>query len=774
MKISKLLLYCIIIHFFVPASGQYERNFKKLFTDAQYYLITENYEEALKCYQKLLYLDPSNCNVEYLTGTCYLNIPGMKKMAIKPLEASTMHITQKYRDGSYREKDAPFETIFWLARAYHINYEFDKAIDHYVEYRNNMYFKDFAAVEYVNKQIEACELAREMINQPLKVQFVKLEGYPVDYSQANYRGLISEDQSMMLFMSDKPYRNSIHMTQHLNGIWSQERLINKELGDVRDCQTASLSADGKTMLLVKSDPFNADIYISYYKNGQWSEIQKLPKHINTVYYESHACLSSDGNKLYFTSNRKGGYGALDIYVSKKNGDNDWDSPENLGDVINTPYNEETAFLTEDGSMLFFSSQGHITMGGYDIFVSERLPDGAWSEPANVGYPINGPDDETFYVPVNNGQGALFAQAGRDGDQQMGIYNLKYTPEQQPQLLADNSITPAIQREKTPKEIAMESEAISEVHGTKAGEYLISKNILFDFDKYILDDKGKNDVERLYTIMKQYPELSVEVVGHSDAMGTEEYNLELSLKRANSVVNYLSGKGIDKNRFISKGAGEEQSIAINQNPDGTDNPEGRKFNRNVEIRLINYENENINVEEVFVPEELRPKTDQRFMVLLLNPDRRNFEMPKQINGNIIHEIRTDESFLYTIGNFERKTEAVDLLNKVVDDGYPDASVMEKHELDRVIRRQSQQPLLSGSKYTIQILAMTQPLDMDFFIAIKNMRRFLGDDGIYRYVVGEFDSPDDALMALPGVKAIGYPDAYVMNLARYNGILANRDK
>jgi outer membrane protein OmpA-like peptidoglycan-associated protein/tetratricopeptide (TPR) repeat protein len=774
MRLPRLLLFCIIIHFFIPASGQFEKNFKRLFTDAQYYLITEDYEDALKCYQKLLYLDPGNCNVQYLTGTCFLNIPGMKKMAIKPLEASTMHITQKYKDGSYREKDAPFETIYYLARAYHINYEFDKAIDHYVEYRNNMYFKDFAAVEYVNKQIEACELAKEMIRKPLNVQFVKLEGYPVDYSKPNYRGLVSEDQTMMLFMSDKPYKNSIHMTQNLDGTWSQERLINKELGDIRDCQTASLSADGKTLLLVKSDPFNADIYISYFKNGHWSEIQKLPKHINTVYYESHAYLSADGNQLYFTSNRKGGYGALDIYVSEKNGDNDWDSPENLGSVINTPYNEETPFLTEDGSMLFFSSQGHITMGGYDIFVSERLPDGSWSEPANVGYPINGPDDETFYVPVNNGQSALFAMTGRDGDQQVGLYNLKYIPEQQPELFADNSIKPMIQREKTPKEIALESEAVSEVHGTKAGEYLISKNIMFDFDKYNLDDKGKKDVERLYTIMKQYPELSVEVVGHSDAMGTEEYNLELSLKRANSVVNYLAGKGIDKNRFVSKGVGEEQSIAINQNPDGTDNPEGRKYNRNVEIRLINYENEKITVEEVFVPEELRPKTDQRFMVLLSNPDRRNFDIPKQISGNIIHEIGTDESFLYTLGNFERKTDAVDLLNKVVDDGYPDASIMEKHELDRLIRRQSQQPLLSGSKYTIQILAMTQPLDMDFFIAIKNIRRFLGDDGIYRYVVGEFDSPEDALKVLPGVKAIGYPDAYVMNLARYSGILANKDK
>jgi outer membrane protein OmpA-like peptidoglycan-associated protein/tetratricopeptide (TPR) repeat protein len=773
MKHFKLVLSCFLIVSIIPVNGQYDKNFKRYFTDAQYYLITENYQEALKYYQKLLYLDPDNCNVHYLTGTCYLNIPGQKTMATKHFEAASLHITQKYRDGSYREKDAPYESIYFLARAYHINYEFDKAIDHYIEYRNNMMYDDFAAVEYVNKQIEACELAREMISKPLNVQFVKLEGNPTSYFQENYRGVVSQNMSTMLYMSDSPYKNSIHMTQNLDGTWSEMKVINKELGDVRDCQTTSLSADGKTLLLAKVDPFNSDIYISYYNGGRWSEIRKLPKQINTVYYESHAYLTADGTMLYFTSNRKGGYGALDIYVSKKMGEDEWDKPENLGATINTPYNEETPFLTENGSMLFFSSQGHINMGGYDIFVSNLLPDGSWSDPENIGYPVNGPDDELFYVPINNGQGAIFAMAGRDGNEQMGLYNLKYMPEQSSELIADASVNPVDQREKTPMEMDLEREAGSEVYGTKAGEYLIVKNIMFEFDKYDLSDQSKKDVERLLTIMKQYPELSVEVVGHSDAMGEEVYNLELSMKRANSVVNYLAGKGIDKNRFISKGVGEEQSIAINQNPDGTDNPEGRKYNRNAEIRLINYENESITVEEVFVPEDLRPKTDQRFLVLLANPDRRDLNIPKQLNGEIIHEIRTDESFLYTTGTFEKKTDAMELLNMVVDDGYPDASIMEKRELDRMIIRQTLKPLLSGSKYTIQILAMSQPLDEDFFIAIQGVRRFLGDDGMYRYVVGEYGSPEDALQVLPGVKAIGYPDAFVMSLARYNAILADKE-
>ena len=766
MRYFGLLPVLFFLYFPGSVNGQYNRNFKRHFADAQYYMITEKYEEALKYYMKLLDLDPENCNLHYLTGSCYLNIPGQKTMAIGHFEKATKSITLKYRDGSYREKDAPYETIYNLARAYHINYDFDKAIDHYIEYRNNMYYTDFADIEYVNKQIAACELAMEMTQQPIDVQFVKLEDYPVNYSDDNYRGVVSANQSTMLYMSDKPYQNAIHMTQNINGTWSEAKLINRELGNVQDCYITSLSTDGTMLFLAKMDPFDSDIYVSHYEDDHWAEIQKLPRHINTVYYESHAYFFPDDSMLYFTSNRKGGYGALDIYACQKIGDHEWDEPENLGSTINTPYNEDTPFLSEDGTMLFFSSQGHVTMGGYDVFVSTLMPDGSWSPPENLGYPVNGPDDEIFYVPLNNGQDALFAMAGREGNEQVGLYNLKYIPEQPSEPVAGQSVSKLNHREKTPREMDLEREAGSEVHGTKTGEYLLVKNIMFEFDKYKLNELAEKDVERLYTIMNQYPELSVEVTGHADAMGPEMYNFELSLKRANSVVNYLISKGVDKSRFISRGVGEKQNIAINVNPDGSDNPEGRKYNRNAEIRLINYENESITVEEVFVPEHLRPRTDQRFIVLLANPERRNFDIPKQLNGQKVNEIQTDESYLYTVGSYEKKTDAVDMLNQVVDDGFSDARIMEKREMDRLITRQSHKPQLPGGKYTIQILALSRPLDQDYFTAIRGVQRFLGEDGIYRYVVGEYNSIEEALKVLPGIKAIGYPDAFVMNLARYH--------
>jgi hypothetical protein len=138
--------------------------------------------------------------------------------------------------------------------------------------------------------------------------------------------------------------------------------------------------------------------------GKWTAIKKLNDNINTKYWESHASVSYDGKTLYFTSNRKGGYGGLDIYSSTRadvNQDN-WEKPVNLGPDINTPFNEETPFISPDGKTLYFSSYGHFNMGGYDIFYSNLLENGKWSVPLNMGYPINTTDDDLFYVPVQDG------------------------------------------------------------------------------------------------------------------------------------------------------------------------------------------------------------------------------------------------------------------------------------------------------------------------------------------------------------------------------------
>ena len=185
--------------------------------------------------------------------------------------------------------------------------------------------------------------------------------------------------------------------------------MNEILKVDQDLFPTSISKDGKTLYLYSSADYDGIIYTSKFENGTWSPLVKLNDNINTKYWESHATISHDDKKLYFTSNRKGTYGGLDIYVSKRDSTGDWGPAVNLGPVINTPYNEESPFLTSDDKTLFFSSRGHFNMGGYDIFYSTLLDNGEWSVPLNVGYPLNTTDDDVFFNPKNEGYEGYIAK-----------------------------------------------------------------------------------------------------------------------------------------------------------------------------------------------------------------------------------------------------------------------------------------------------------------------------------------------------------------------------
>ena len=154
------------------------------------------------------------------------------------------------------------------------------------------------------------------------------------------------------------------------------------------------------------DAFNpltsGDIFQSIQNKGKWSKITRLNDPINTLYNETHASLSSEGDVLFFTSNRNGGYGGLDIYKSVLDKNGEWSPPKNLGPVINTVFDEKSPFVTENGKKLYFSSQGHYNMGGFDLFYSELSEKGEWNYPVNIGYPVNTTDDDLFFYPVDNG------------------------------------------------------------------------------------------------------------------------------------------------------------------------------------------------------------------------------------------------------------------------------------------------------------------------------------------------------------------------------------
>jgi hypothetical protein len=160
------------------------------------------------------------------------------------------------------------------------------------------------------------------------------------------------------------------------------------------------------MILYRDDNRTGNLYFSRIEDGSWSRATKLEAPISTGYWESHGCLSRDGKVLYFTSNREGGYGGLDIYRAEQKPGGKWGEPVNLGPVINSPYNEQAPWISSDGRTLVFISFGHGKMGGYDIFYSRMQADGTWGEPVNPGYPVNTTRDDLYFQPLDVGTSAF--------------------------------------------------------------------------------------------------------------------------------------------------------------------------------------------------------------------------------------------------------------------------------------------------------------------------------------------------------------------------------
>ncbi len=395
---------------------------KQKFVEGNSFFLFEEYSDALPYYLDLHKIYPDNNNLNYRIGICYLNIPGQKDLSIPYLEKAIKDISPKYRENSIKEVHAPLDAYFYLGDAYRINNKLDKAIEAYTYFLEHLDPKKYDK-KVVEDQIQACKNAKKLEAQPMYLS-EKDVGKPINSRFSDYRPAVSGDESSLAFTRKLPFYDAVFFTKKENGIWTPPINLTPELGIDQDFYSASLSYDGKTLFLYKNDQYDGNIYISKYDGQKWSKVIRLNDHINTKYWESHASVTKDGKTLYFTSNRKGGFGGLDIYVSKLDSTGDWGPAVNLGPIINSSYNEETPFISEDGKTLFFSSRGHYNMGGYDIFYSNLLDNGEWSPPLNMGYPINTTDDDVFYQPVGEGYYAYMSKFSTQGLGDMDIFRIE--------------------------------------------------------------------------------------------------------------------------------------------------------------------------------------------------------------------------------------------------------------------------------------------------------------------------------------------------------------
>lgn len=430
----KRLLTVLMLTCFAAGSSvaqNRETEFKEVYPTASKHFDNEDFTQALSYLLGLHKLSPRNANINYLIGRSYLNIPGQKEKAVPYLEVAASSTSEKYRD-NYKETNAPLDAFFYLGRAYHLNLDFDKAVTAYRQYLSKGNVWDEEEKIAVKRMVQNCQNAKLIIESPMSVELVPI-GKSINSPYDEYAAVVDSAETMLIFTSRRPITSDARMDldgkyfeniyiayKDSAGEWGVPQSIGPQINTEWHDASISISADGEELYIYRDDVGVGNIYVSRRKGNSWGEPVKLNDNINSPFRETHASISSDGQTLYFTSDRSG-FGGMDIFVSRRLPNGEWGVAENIGRRINTPYDEEAPFIHPDGKTLFFSSKGHNSMGGYDIFFSVMQDDGKWSSPFNLGFPINTPDDDYFFVMSADGKRAYYSSATVDGKGGKDIY-----------------------------------------------------------------------------------------------------------------------------------------------------------------------------------------------------------------------------------------------------------------------------------------------------------------------------------------------------------------
>ena len=423
--IKRIIILAFIALFSPDLHAQDLRTQQESFLEAEYFFLNEDFADALPVYLQIYEKMPDNANLAYRIGVCYLNITGRKNLATGYLESASKKISSRRKEGKLSQVAAPYDALYQLGISYRINHQFDKAKDAFERYRKTLIKEDKENLYFIDHEIKVCENAKQLIEKPVDFS---TENMGAGFNDAfdDFNPVISADSKTFVFMKALPFYDAVMFSRFVDGKWTSPVNIVSELGIDGDHVVSSLSSDGRTLFISGDDNYNSDILYSTFDGTRWSMAVKLNKNINTKYWESHGFISEAGDQIIFASDRPGGFGGLDLYISHKV-KGDWGPAVNLGPEINTQFNEDRPFFINNGKTLFFSSQGHENIGGYDLFRSELQSNGLWSKPKNLGYPINTPDDNIFFMPIGDGKSgyySIFKEAGSSGKEDIYKITMK--------------------------------------------------------------------------------------------------------------------------------------------------------------------------------------------------------------------------------------------------------------------------------------------------------------------------------------------------------------
>lgn len=608
-----------------------------LYTEADNFRVRGQFSQAIELLNEALRKDDKFVEAYYRLGIIY--------MTVKDFPQAIRHLEK----GVSLTDDVRKKKIFWydLGESYFTVGEYDKA--------ENI-LSEFLKAEVQNKtKVARAQLlmtnirfARENKNSESAYKQRPLSD-TVNAFLMQYFPVLTADQQQMIFTrriggGPSDDEDLVISRKDARGRWLAPESISKTINTNLNEGTCTISADGRKLIFTscvgRKGYGSCDLYESVRIGEEWTDPKNLGPQVNSAEWESQPSLSADGRTLYFVSDRRGGVGRRDIWVSYLDEDGQWTRAKNVGKPINTLYDEISPFIHVNNRVLYFASNGLVGFGGYDIFFAERDSASLWSDPKNIGSPINNHEDQfSLFITADGKRGYYSHEEVRDAGYTVSqIYEMDI-PEKNQIRYKSNYVKGIVRDKKSRTPLTAQIELINlETNATESlvssdsisGNYLIVltqgseyalyvnkrgylfkslnfnysaqrdyapivldidlekasegtravlENIFFDLDKYDLKEKSITELGKILRFLKDNPGMRVEISGHTDNTGSDTHNRELSHKRAEAVFDFLVSNGVEPRRLTSRGLGSTKPIADNATE------EGRKQNRRIEFTVI---------------------------------------------------------------------------------------------------------------------------------------------------------------------------------------------
>jgi len=749
-KTFSLLILSLSISFHVK-SQDWNAIFM-LETDAEYYMADGDFKKAAETYLKALKKYPESANLMFKAGYCYLKTDDQKKEALYYLEEAAQKVSDRYDEKSLKEPNAPPEVLYSLGIAYMLDLNFDKALSTFNEYKKYVKSKDTEVMQLVDQHIKCCSNAKNFINNPIALNLKNL-GEAINDDQSNFNPVVSGDGKTLAFTTRTSTGNKIFISKLENDQWTKPIDITRNLGS-KFLKTSCLAYEGLELYLIEEDEKNSEIVVSFYQKNKWSKPVAAAKPINSKYNEGHVCVSRDGNTVYFTSDRKGGQGGYDIYKTSIVGDA-WSEPVNLGPNINTPLNEESPFLTPDEKYLFFSSEGHNSIGGYDIFYVNLAET---SNVKNLGYPINTPEDNVFFQPtgLNSGYYSFYSNDGIGG---LDIYSVEIIPSVDLKInimLAENA--PADKNYT----YTITNQTTNKVIDTKEGKgtNLISQKVMPGKYTVSISGDGFELTENSIEIPKDPTSEEFPISMVLNGIKKEE-----PIPVAEAVVPETQ-KQEEPQKIVE--AKKEEVVPIPEKVEAkkeeTKKTEPTKeVKKKREIEKPKQKTKQEKAKPVIPQSQTKPlpaidfnKTLAISTTIPISYSVQLMAVKQPLDIAFIDKldsvsitISPDGYYRYSVGNTKTVQESEEILTKLKVKGISNAYV----------RINKEHP-----GYTIQIVALAKPKKLSQFSSLNDLMVYKGSDGLYRYCVGKYTSPEEAQEDLNKLATLGYDKAFIRILGK----------